>query len=35
MNEKKREKMLKVFRVIALIIAVFMIVSVFAQSFWF
>ncbi len=35
MNEKKREKMLKAFRIIALVIAVFMMISVIMQSFVF
>ncbi len=33
MNDRKREKMMKIFRVCALIIAVVMIISVIAQSF--
>lgn len=33
MNEKKRERMMKVFRVVALILAVLMIAGIIFQSF--
>ena len=33
MDEKKRERMMKVFRVVALLLAIAMIIGVFVQSF--
>lgn len=33
MDEKKRERMMKVFRVVALLLAIVMIIGVFVQSF--
>ncbi len=35
MDEKKRNKMIKVFRVVALVVAVIMIISIIVQSFVF
>lgn len=35
MNEKKRERMIKVFRVVALVLAVIMILGIVFQSFVF
>lgn len=33
MDEKKRERMMKIFRVVALLLAIVMIIGVFVQSF--